>query len=128
MPSLCAVGTRSPASELLSRLTVLVTNFILKYLVIDLTAINNTLSEFNDKINNNKKEIEDLRADFTQFDTRLAEVERNCASVKSTDTTSTLVNSTHASTLSIYNLSAELQDRLYRSLNILIYNLPASND
>ena len=48
--------------------------------------------------------------------------------MKSTDTTSTLVNSTHASTLSIYNLSAELQDRLYRSLNVLIYNLPASND
>ena len=38
------------------------------------------------------------------------------------------MNSTPAPTLSIDNLSAELQDRLYRSLNVLIYNLSVSND
>lgn len=99
-----------------------------------LADIGKTLVDFNVQVCSNKADISLIRADMQAFDARLRAAEASSSANGAAAPLSTVQSVMSSDTSSFplagntTDLASELQDRMYRSSNLMLYNLQASAD
>lgn len=99
-----------------------------------LMDIGKKLLDFNTQVSNNRADIASIRTDVQALDSRIRAVEAltsalNMPSSSTSSSPGSLVNAAARTPAGQVNdLASELQDRMYRSNNVMLYNLQPSSD